>query len=160
MTDALLLNKLINEYNDKNSFLFQCYKHSQLEKNLVDAFNQCISDLKALSELSYNFEALTKYSKQYNITRRDVRQLCEVLSSILGEAITQFCSQDRERIITKPSCFEDFCPYPKAELVVYSIDNKVNSIVKYDGNIYEVIESRAENTPYYFIYCYLLEKIQ
>lgn len=160
MTDALLLNKLINDF-DKNTFLYQCYEDSKDESDIIQAFNKCVDDLKKLSDLSYNFEELTAYSKKYDIARRDVRQLCEVLSAILGDSITQLCSNSRELIITAPSKFEDFCPFPKYELVVYTLGNsdiRVGSQVRYDGYMYEVVDSRPENTPYYYINCNLLEK--
>lgn len=162
MTEAILLNRLINEHNNEDSFLYQCYKHSQI--TIVDsirAFDQCVSDLKDLSDLSYDFNALSEYSKSHGFTRRDIRQLCEALSSILGEAITELCSQGDGYIITTPTCFEDFCPFPKAELVLYGVKEKtvaVGKTVNYNGYTYEVVETRPENTPYYFIYCHLLEK--
>ena len=157
MTDAILLNKLITDFNNDDNFLFQCYKHSLSESGFTESFNQCISDLKALSNLSYDFKQLTNYATSMNITRRDIRQLCEILSSILGETITQLCNQNRELIITTPSRFEDFCPYPKAELVLYS--TSISDIpIKYDSYMYKIIESKPENTPYYYIYCHLLER--
>lgn len=157
MTDAILLNKLITEFNDSDNYLFQCYKDSLSESNVIESFNQCITDLKVLSNLSYDFAELTNYATKMNITRRDVRQLCEILSSILGETITQLCNQNREFIVTTPSQFEDFCPYPKAELVLYS--TSMSDIpIKYNGYMYEIVESKPENTPYYYIYCHLLER--
>lgn len=161
MNDGLLLNKLLTECNDENSFLYQCYIHSFATSNITESFNKCVDDLKALSDLSYDFRKLSNYAAKYDMTRRDVRQLCEILSTILGETVNELCSNDREFIITKPTCFEDFCPYPKAEIVLYNNDYVLlgnHEIIKHDGYQYEIIDSRAEDTPYYYTRCYLLER--
>lgn len=133
MTNPTLLNMLIkNECID--IMAYRCYKDTLIEyANDIDKFNLLIADIKLLSDIQYDFQTLSIESKKLNITRRDYRELCDMICIIIGDVINEM-NKYNQLIVTRPSQFEDYCPFPHEDLVAYG---KVNDTTfNYDGNTY------------------------
>ena len=153
MSNPTLLRDLI-EQEDTNNILYKCYNDSIIEyENIEDKFHILIEDIKQLSELQYDFKLLTSTAKKFNVSRRDCRDLCDMICEILGDDITSLCRQNS--IVVSPSKYEDYCPYSNESLVLYG--NADKNYIKYDGKIYGIVDTKLEETPYYTIYCSLLD---
>lgn len=157
MDKALLITKL-NKCEDTNNVLYNCYSNAFQNnyESLSEEFDQHIADLKTISEIMYDFDSLTTESAKFGISRRDYRELCDMVCTIIGDRINEICKQSKEPIITKPSKFEDYCPFTSDDMVVYG---NIDRLFKYDGEIYRVVESKLEETPYYIVYCNSIERI-
>ena len=154
--DAILLNKVI-KCEQPDNFLYQCYLDTNKKLYDTENFNNLINDLKILCEMQYDFSLLSSESKKFNVNRRDYKAMCEMICVLIGDAIKDICNHSREPIITSPTNFEDYCHFKSAELVLYGNSNLEDSIITYDGKKYKVVDSQVEQTPYYMIYCNLLE---
>lgn len=158
MEAVVLVNNLIKQ-GDENNFFYQCYKNSEVTDDCISTFNKCAKTIKTLEDLSYSFEMLTKYSQEMNLSRHDIRQLCDGICFILGEKMKEICSFDNTNIITSPTRYEDFGAFPNADLVLYSTQNQSEDrYISFDGVLYAIVDVRIEQTPYYTLYCHLLEK--
>lgn len=156
MDKAILLTRL-TKCEDENNELYQCYKDAT--KKYFDTeekkFNQLIKDIKYLSNIQYDFSKLSEGAKSFDITRRDYRELCDMVCMIIGDSISDLCNHTRNGIITSPSKFEDYCPFYSNDLVVYG--NSDNKVFLYEGKKYYLIETKVEETPYYTIHCSSIE---
>jgi len=156
MDKAVLLTKLIQS-QDNPSDLYEYYLDatSRVFESETDAFNKCVKDLKVLSDMQYDFEWLKYEAFSFGVSRRDYKDLMDSVCVLLGERINELCKLTRNGIVTSPTQFEDYCPFNHEDLVLYAIYN-INS-VEYDGNMYSVVDTKLEETPYYTIYCNKLE---
>lgn len=151
MNNAILLIQLSN-LNDDSFELFNYYKigTTKVFEDEIATFNACVNALKNLINLQYDFEWLTINAKKFETTRRDFRNLCDDVCDLLGNRIEELCKHTRKPIITKPTKFEDYCPFPSDSLVVYG--NQISNI-SIDGKLYKIVNTKIESTPYYTIYC-------
>ena len=154
MNIVILLNKL-NTCEDQNLELYQHYLNAVYNRhdNLVDEFNACIDSIKYLTNKQYDFNWLSENSKIFNVTRRDFRELCDSVCVLLGNKINDIGKQTKEPIITKPTRYEDYCPYNNENLVLYG---NYDGPIRIDGKLYNKIDTKLESTPYYNIYCSML----
>lgn len=157
MDKAILLNKLINA--EQSSKLYDCYINATSNnfENETETFNICIADLKFLSEKQYDFEWLKKEAADFGVSRRDFKNLCDSICVLLGDKINELCKYSKTGIVTKPTRYEDYCPFTSEDLVVYGKNNLL--YITYDGYDYNIIETKLEETPYYTIYCSTIERM-
>ena len=88
MDSAVLLKKLIDSNNEEMS-LYRAYKDA-IDNSYAtpeEAFNQCIYDLKMMSQAQYDFGWLTREARLFEVTRRDYRELCDMICAMLGDKI-------------------------------------------------------------------------
>lgn len=160
MESAVALKKLIDSNNEELS-LFKAYKNA-ISSNFnspSEAFTQCIKDLITISDAQYDFDWLTKEAKVLEINRRDFRNLCDDVCIMLGDKLQELCIKE---VITKPSKFEDYCPFSSEDIVMYTtkpVDTTRSSTIFHDGNKYNLIDCKLESTPYYNLYVTKLELI-
>jgi hypothetical protein len=154
MDQAVLLNKLMN-CKDESIELYRFYLYA-LDMSLepVDMFNKCINAIKYLVDKQYDFQWIFVNAKQFNVTRKDFKDLCDDVCMILGDRINEICKYSKFPIITKPTNFENYCPFNSDTLVVYG---EFTEPVKYEGKIIRTIETKTEKTPYYCIHCTSLD---
>lgn len=150
MDNAVLLTKLSN-YDDVSFDLFNYYVNatSKTFADNIEEFNTCIENIKKLTELQYDFSWLSENANEFGCNRRDFKTLCDDVCSLLGNRINELCKHTKTPIVTKPSNFEDYCPYSKEMLVAYG--SSITS-VRVDGKLCKIIETKLESTPYYNIY--------
>lgn len=156
MDKAILLTRL-TKYEDTNNPLYQCYIDATQKTFDTEEkkFTQLINDIKYLTEIQYDFSLLSKGADIFDITRRDYRELCDMVCMIIGDSISDLCNHTRNGIITVPSRFEDYCPFYSNDIVVYG--NSDNKVFMYEGKKYYLIETKLEETPYYTIKCSSIE---
>lgn len=148
MEIATIMKTLI-ECENKDSKIIQAYKNSLNGTSLDTLF----SDLKDVTGIQYDWSMINQEKEYLNVNRRDIIHICDTVAKLLGDRIEEICVV---ATTSKPSQFEDYCPFKSDDLVVYSkkpIDTTVITQVKYDGDLYETVECKPENTPYYNIYC-------
>ena len=154
---GVLIKKLIDCKNEEIE-LYKAYKHAiSSYESEEDAFNQCISDLKMLSSGQYDFSWITREAKLLSINRKDYRELCEIVSEMLGSKIKNVCIKC---VCVTDTNFEDYCPHSSGDFIYYTakpIDVGETTQVKFDGDIYETVSCKPERTPYYEIYGTYLE---
>ena len=148
---SVLLKKIITD-EIKNSVLVDTYhcilKHSD--------FNTVINKLKETLDYEYDFTFLTSEAKKFETNRKELRGLLESLSEMLGEKINDIAEEIN---FVSPSRFEDYCPFPREEKVLYTNRRfEIGDLIQYDGNTYTIIDKKLESTPYYEIYCYRFER--
>ena len=119
MDKAILLTKL-NNYENTDFELYKYYLDatSKLYTSEKVEFETCMNDIKILTNKQYDFDWLTENSKIFECNRREFKALCDDVCVILGNRINELCKHTREPIITKPSKFEDYCPFETESLVV------------------------------------------
>lgn len=151
MDKAILLTKL-NKCEDESNIVYACYINatSKSFENDIIAFEQHIKDIKVLNAIQYDFTILSEEASKMELTRRDYRELCDAVCMIIGDRINELCKYSKEPIITKPSQFEDYCPFPNEDKVVYG---SVNNSFRFFGETYIVVNTKLEETPYYTIWC-------
>ena len=156
MDKAILLTKL-SQCEDETNFLYLSYLDAtQTEfESETKKFETLISELKTLSELQYNFNELSTKAQEFGISRRDYRELCDMVCIIIGDSITELCKYTKDGIVTVPTKFEDYCPFYSTSLVVYG--SNIHDTVKYEGKIYKVLDTKLEQSQYYSIYCSTLD---
>lgn len=160
MDSAVLLKKLIDSNNEEMS-LYRAYKDA-IDNSYAtpeEAFNQCIYDLKMMSQAQYDFGWLTREARLFEVTRRDYRELCDMVCAMLGDKINDLCYQP---IYVKPSNFEDYCPFGGTDIVMYckhpfSVGDGVSNS---DKEMYTIEDVKLEKSPYYEIFIHKLEKIR
>ncbi|MBQ8218340.1 MAG: hypothetical protein IJZ79_03450 [Bacilli bacterium] len=156
MNNAILLTKL-NNYDDMSFELYKYYVDAT-SKSFADnaiEFSTCIEDIKKLTNYQYDFGWLSENASKFGVNRRDFKSLCDDVCVLLGNRIQELCSHTREYIITKPSKYEDYCPFSSEALVAYGNPANINrsNIVKCDGQQYSIIDCKLEESPYYIVYC-------
>lgn len=157
MEVVVLLDKL-NSYNDESFELYRYYKIATTTDYSVESFNNCINSLKDLVNKQYDFKNyIMPNATMFGCNRRDFTQLIDAVCTLLGNKIDEISKCSRIPIITSPSNFEDYCPFPSEDLVLYGKTNCYS--VYHDGKQYRVIESKLESTPYYNIYCNTLDRM-
>ena len=150
-TAIKILEKLQSE--DISSELGEKYQNIKNHKTLKQLFDILIW----LLEKDYDFEFITKEASLLETDKRTLRSLIDSLCDYCGENIEDIITQNTY-IISEPSNFEDYCPFPKEEIVLYCNNATLKNTIKYDGYQYKIINYKLENTPYYSIYCYQIEK--
>ena len=161
MNNAILLTKLSKM--DDLSFELYTYYIDATSKSFLDEiteFNTCINDLKKLTECQYDFAWLSKNASKFEVNRRDFKSLCDDVCMLLGNRIEELCKHNKTPIVTKPTKYEDYCPFASEELVAYGripYSHGNNNII-FDGNSYNIIDTKLEISPYYTIYCNLIER--
>lgn len=155
MDNAILLTKL-NNYENKDFELYKYYINATSFNfiNETIEFNVCMQSLKELIEKQYDFEWLAENAKIFEVSRRDFRSLCDDVCILLGNRIEELCKYTKVPIYTKPSKFEDYCPFANEIMVVYG---NFNNYVTIEGKHYIIIDTKLESTPYYNIYCNIIE---
>lgn len=154
--NAILLYKL-HSYKDKSFELYTHYENVIKDSDSpAETFNRCIDSIKYLSEKQYDFQWVSSQSKEFGCFRKDFVELCDSVCQILGDKINDLCKSFA--IITKPTKYEDYCPFSSETLVVYGKSYQPGTPVQYDGKRYRIVDSKLENTPYYSIYCNALEE--
>lgn len=158
MDKAVLLTKLHN-YNDKSFELFNYYLDgtSKSFADNITEFETCINDIKKLTDYQYDFAWLSENAETFGVNRREFKALCDDVCAILGNRVQELCAHTREPIITKPTKYEDYCPFSSENLVVYGNPSIFGSRFMFDGNRYRIVDSKLENSPYYSIYCSSIE---
>ena len=151
MDKAILLTKLAT-FNDDN---FEPYRYyldatSNVFEDEKEEFDTCIVDLKKLVDCQYDFAWLSENATTMGCNRREFKALCDDVCVLLGNRIDELCKHTRNPIFTKPSKFEDYCPFANEVYVVYGNGNETT--IKHDGKVYKVIETKLESTTYYNIY--------
>lgn len=157
MDKAVLLTKL-TRCEDESNIVYACYINatSKSFENDIMAFEQHIKDIKVLTAIQYDFTILSEEAAKMEITRRDYRELCDAVCMIIGDRIDEICRHSREPIVTKPSQFEDYCPFSHADKVVYgNVDDKF----RFFGEMYKVVDAKLEESPYYTIWCSEIERM-
>ena len=146
-----LLQKFINDEAAPSELLdiYLCIKNN-------NSFEQVLSCLKKAIEKTYDFEFLSNEAILLQTNRREIVALLNVFAEMLGNKIEALC--DVEYIFTSPSKFEDYCPFPSNDLVLYTNRPVDTQIVIYDGDRYNILSKKLEDTPYYKIWCYELER--
>jgi len=156
MNNAILLTKL-NNYDDTSFELYQYYINatSKSFSDPAQEFSTCIENIKRLTSCQYDFGWLSENAKQFGVNRRDFKALCDDVCVLLGNRIQELCEHTREYIVTKPSKYEDYCPFPSEALVAYGNPKNIAlpNIVNCDGSKYTLIDSKLEESPYYIVYC-------
>lgn len=150
MDKAVLLTKL-SGYNDRSFELYEHYLNAT-SKSFVDEkeeFDTCISSIKKLTEKQYDFGWLSENAAEFECNRRDFKALCDDVCVLLGNRIDELCKHTRNPIVTKPTKFEDYCPFTSETLVAYG--SNVTE-VRVDGKVCRVVDTKLESTPYYNIY--------
>lgn len=160
LNNAVVLKRLIESKNEDLSaykgylIAISGYQNSSRE----DSFNQCINSLKILTDLQYDFEKLTNESQKLSVSRRDYRNLCDQICQMIGDKIQDLCIMP---LYSKATNYENACPFSSDSFLMYTkkpVDLSLSSnIITYDGNLYKIIETKREETPYYTIYGTLLE---
>ena len=156
MDKAILLTRL-TKCEDENNELYQCYKDA-IQKYFdteEKKFTQLIKDIKYLSNIQYDFSKLSEGAKSFSITRRDYRELCDMVCILIGDSLTELCKYTKDGIVTAPTKFEDYCPFYSTSLVVYG--SNIHDTVKYEGKTYKVLDTKLEQSQYYSIYCSTLD---
>lgn len=151
MDKAVLLTKL-SSYNDKNFELFAYYLNATTASfaDEKEEFDTLISNIKTLTEKQYDFSWLAENAAEFDCNRRDFKSLCDDVCVLLGNRIDELCRHTHGRpIITKPTKFEDYCPFPNETLVAYG---NCNGTIRVDGRICKIVDTKLENTPYYSVY--------
>lgn len=160
MDAAILLKRLIDSENTDTT-IYKAYKNAidNSYQSPNEEFTKCIEGLKILSQTQYDFKVLANESKLFDLSRRDYRELCDMICFMLGDKIKDLCIKP---IFTKPTQFEDYCPFVKNDIVIYSIKPLTPGfrIVNDDKETYHIIDSKLETTPYYEIYCHSIERIR
>lgn len=158
MTNPILLTKL-SKYDNKSFELFQFYLNatSSSMENAVEEFNICINNIKYLTEKQYDFAWLSENAKKFEVNRRDFKNLCDDVCILLGNRIEELCKHSRETIVSKPTRYEDYCPFSQSDLVEYGSKHSIGDTFTFDGTRYVVFDTKLESTPYYNIYCSALE---
>lgn len=158
-TNPILLTKL-SKYDDKSFELFHFYLNatSSISEDSTEDFNVCIDNLKYLTNKQYDFKWLSENAAAFGVNRRDFKSLCDDVCVLLGYKIEEICKYSKEHIITRPTRFEDYCPFNDGDLVEYGYKIDIDDNIKYNGDRYRVIDKKLESTPYYNIYCSLLER--
>ena len=119
-------------------------------------FETIIDKLKETLDYEYDFSFLTLESKKLNTNRKELKNLLEILAEMLGDKIKDIGEKVN---ITTPSRFEDYCPFPRENKVLYTNRRfEIGDLIQYDGNTYTIIDKKLESTPYYEIYCYRFER--
>lgn len=156
MDKAVLLTKLSN-YDDKSFELYEHYLNAT-SKSFVDEkeeFDTCIASIKLLTEKQYDFGWLSENAAEFDCNRRDFKALCDDVCILLGNRINELCRHNNGRpIITKPTKFEDYCPFSNETLVAYG---NCNSTIRIDGKVCKLVDTKLENTPYYSVYVHSLD---
>ncbi len=150
MDKAVLLTKLSN-YNDKNFELFVYYLNATTSSFIdeKEEFDTLISNIKTLTEKQYDFSWLAENAAEFECNRREFKALCDDVCVLLGNRIDELCKHTRKPIITKPTKFEDYCPFANETLVAYG---NCSENVRVDGKICKIIDTKLESTPYYSVY--------
>lgn len=156
MNSAILLTKL-GAYEDTSFELYKYYVDAT-SKSFIDPvteFNTCIEDIKKLTNYQYDFAWLSENASKFEVNRRDFKTLCDDVCVLLGNRVQELCKHTRSYIVTKPSKYEDYCPFSSETLVAYGNPNTIKSsnYVSYDGNKYSIIDCKLEESPYYIVYC-------
>ena len=156
MDTAILLTKL-SQLNNLEFDLYNYYVDATIRsfENSTEEFNTCIKDLKELVGKQYDFSWLTENATEFGCNRREFKQLCDDVCTLLGNRIDEVCRHTRTPIITKPTKFEDYCPVSTESLVAYG--NFSHERILIDGKPYNIIDTKLENTPYYSIYVKTIE---
>ena len=160
LDDAVVLKRLIESKNEELS----AYKgylisiSSEPNSSREASFKQCIDSLKALTDVQYNFQVLTDEAQKLKVSRRDYRNLCDNICQMLGDKIQELCIVP---VYSQATNYENACPYSSNSFIMYTtkpVDIALSSNrIIYDGNLYKMIETKREETPYYTIYGTLLE---
>lgn len=151
---AVLLQQFVEDNINENSKLIDVYK-SIMNNNYH--FDYIVQQLKSVLDYSYDFDFLSKEAELIEVNRRDIRKLLDVFADLLGNKIEQMCNEDY--IFTKPTKFEDYCAFPRAEIVLYTNRPADLEIIRHDGDVYKILSHKLEASPYYEIKCYELEKM-
>ena len=123
-----------------------------------ESFDRNIQCLKEILEKMYDFEWLNQVAIELNYKRKQLFSFCEEYAQKYGDNIMDICSH-KEVILTTPTKFGEYCPFPTEQKVIYSNKpQQVGDIVSVNNNSYQIRASRAETTPYYEIFCSLLEE--
>ena len=156
MDNAILLTKL-NNCNDMSFELYRYYidATSKSFSDSITEFNTCINDIKKLTDYQYDFSWLCDNASIFGVNRRDFKSLCDAVCVLLGNRIQELCEHTKSYIVTKPTKYEDYCPFALEDLVAYGNPANINqsNIVTYDGKKYIIVDSKLEESPYYIIHC-------
>ena len=146
-----LLQKFINDEVASSELLeiYSCIKND-------NSFEHLLSCLKKTIDKTYDFKFLSNEAAVLQANRREIAKLLDVFAEMLGNNIEQLCNA--EYVFTAPSKFEDYCPFPSNDLVLYTNRPVDTQIVIHDGDRYNILSKKLEDTPYYKIWCYELER--
>ena len=167
MDIAVLLSKLAT-CDVRDSIFYNAYVVARKDvdkEKLGEHFTKCAEFIKTLQDdenFKLNFSKLSEEADKLKsiipeITRRDLYSLCDHLSALLGDKITQLCEVGN--VFAQASGLE-WCPYP-GKFVVYSrkpIDVHTIMQVKFDNVIYNTIATSVEKNRYYEIWATLLSE--
>lgn len=142
---AILMQKLYNIENE-DSVILKAYKDT-IQSTELDIL---IDDIKKMTDVQYDFKFLTREKEYFSINRHDTRELCDMVCKLLGNRIEEICIKP---IISKPSRYEDYCPFSSEDLIVYSVKPLDNTLIMYEGRSYNILDTKHETTPYYSLYC-------
>lgn len=150
MDKAVLLTKL-SSYNDKSFELYDYYLNATSKSfaDEKDEFDTCIASIKKLTDRQYDFAWLSENAAEFECNRREFKALCDDVCVLLGNRIDELCKHTRNPIVTKPTKFEDYCPFSTEALVAYGSNVET---VRVDGKVCKIVETKLESTPYYNIY--------
>ena len=158
MNNKLLVTLESYGYNNPDFDLFRIYK--LLDKNFSlenIAFTAYIKSIIKLVDFQYNFQWLTNTVNKLNNSykRKDIQQFCDDLCYLFGDNIIKVCSDNI--IVSKPSKFENYCPFSTESRVIYYYKPINQNTVIVDNNKYYIDDIQMEKTPYYTIACHSIK---
>ena len=152
MSTSNLLQRFIRENVPNDSQLLPIYNYIKANNH---TFEELIRKIEEVSDLTLDFEFLSKEAKLLVTQRTEIQRLLNDFADMIGGNVEDLCSKDL--IFTAPTKL-DGCPFSSEALVLYTNRPLNEGVkVKYDGDFYTIVSKKLEDTGYYKIWCYSIE---
>lgn len=159
MNNPVLFSKLVN-YDNESFPLFKIYidATSRTFENSIVEFETCAKDLMELANLQYDFEWLAEQAETFETTRREFKFLCDDVCILLGNRLVEACRHSSQPIVTTVKIDLDKPTATSTDLVMYGITSTPPSYIWYDGDYYNVLNTRLdENSKFNYYQLFISE---